>query len=132
MVRQIRNKMNFIFYLFYRFFENEEDDEGNQPYYRTIFMMLSVLIFNLFPILHFLGILGILPIDDSTPVWENYLKIGIFILLPGFIILIRIFPNKEVINLHFEERSVRKGLIIIRIYYVISVILLFLAPLIKK
>jgi hypothetical protein len=123
MYKFIKNVL-FVIYCYY-----------NSGKYKDTAYFKTILVFNLILFLNILTILALLNIntffDSNIPRWERYLYLGFGYVLPTYFIISKIFPEQEILKVQMENKKIRKYNICIISYFIMSIIFLTTAILIK-
>lgn len=118
MIRLIR----FILFLFYRYYK--VGPKADNAYLSSVLSFLALIFMNAVTVLGVLnvGIHNILPYETADEKWLQYLKVTIFISLPGYFIISFFFKKETIKNLEYDEAKIALGKILLPIYVVASIL----------
>lgn len=122
--------LKFAAYLFYRFYA-KNGFAKDMPYLSTISILVLLLYIHIFQIFAILDITYFIPTDGSQLKISNYFKMGLF-MLPLFLVLFVMIKKEDLINVHYEQKKIRKGYVILICYIAISFALLIFLALLRK
>ncbi|HXB91016.1 MAG TPA: hypothetical protein VNU72_01950 [Puia sp.] len=121
--------IRFTAFLFYRYYST--GPLADIPYFSTLCAMVMLAGLHIFQILVLAGEVSLIPTKDSNTKAENYLIIAVC-LVPLFLFMRALVPKASLLELNYEESSIRKGNIVLIAYIVGSVALLILLSLAKQ
>ncbi len=119
-----------VLYLLYGYYNS--GSTKNIAYESALFALLGIVILNVFAILFFLDLSKVLGILDYDSRWLQYISAFIFIVLPGYLILMKTFTKEDVLKVEIKAKPALIGRFFIFAYIVLSIILLFVVIRLKR
>jgi di/tricarboxylate transporter len=114
--------IEFILYLLYNYYN--DDNWGDVAYQVSIIAFLGLLLLNIFSVLVLFDLMQYFPISPTEPKLIQYIKMSVIILLPGYILLSKIFKKNRIRKLTYSETKIHYGNIFLIIYFLCSVVTL--------
>ncbi len=124
--------IKFIFFLMYKYYSKEGSKSKDIAYISAVGLFLVIIFFSLIDIFFFFNfsVLNYIQLPDDKI--QRYLYIILGALVPGYI-LCRIFLKEEEIKgLKYDEKKIKRGNLILSIYFAVSLIVFFVLALHRK
>ena len=124
--------IKFIAYLFYRYYST--GPTKRIPYFSTLCALALIALFHIFQILIILNATDFLPASGAKPGMDRlmkYIEWAIFT-APLFLLLSLLIKKKELETMHYDERKIKRGYIVLIIYIILSFSFMIFLALVKK
>jgi hypothetical protein len=115
--------LKFIMFILYRYYS--KGGTKHIPYFSALCAVVFLIYIHIFQVLIiFNKVDDILPMNEHDARITKYWKLALF-LLPIFFIVAALVKPKDLENLSYDERKIRRGGIFLIIYSITSFVLLF-------
>jgi hypothetical protein len=123
--------IKFVAYLFYRYYSTTKGFAKDIPYAATLGVLVLLSYLHIFQILALLNKTNLIPTNGSQLKAANYLIMGLF-MLPILIFFLIVIKKKELQNLRYDSKKIKRGYIYLIVYIILSFSFLMTLALIRR